>query len=563
MTSSSVRTEKRQAWREAKRRETAAASEAKTEAKAAAMKARKAAKGISGQQKADFDAERQAKKERYNHWRKEKSKKNKATGGYNGSRKPNRNTANRKNGNETAQEEMDERLDIAIEYIKVHRKLLTPVIADFAYVPDPRHQSYIYYTVPELLMLGLLSSMFNAESRRESNAIMSPVFVENISEFFPEIEKLPHADTLFNFLKSVDADEIEAVKLKLIKRLIKNKTLDPFKTKGSLTFVLDGVHKYTRDYEWCQNALVRRVNGSQGEELHYYAYAVEASILLPGGRTLPVMTEFMDRASYGDCGTDTTKAKQDCETNAAKRLITRLRDCFPCLNIRLAADGLYATGPMLRLCLDMRINPIFVLQEKSLPSVWEEIRAHTASGMCGEKTPQTCNDIGQTFRWVNNIDYSYVDGNKNNLIRLHVAVCNETRIEFDKKTGITKEQRSTFAWVSLSPFSASNVVARCNGDGRSRWSIETQNRIEKHDGYAYTHCFTEDWEAMRAYHFLMQMAYILNTLMLLSAKFAPIVEERGSQRTVDYLWTIFNGAILDYQTMREQMPDKYQLRLPA
>jgi len=528
---------------------------ARKEAKAAAKAARK---GVSPKEEAKFDEEQEERRAKSAEWNEEKAGRNREAGGYNGSRKPDRNIDNRKNGNTNAEEEMAERLGVAIEFIKVNKRYLEPVIADFAGVCDPRHQSYISYSVPELLFFGLLSFIFQAGSKRGSNALLSPVLLRNVNEFFTQIEKLPHADTLGNFLREIKADEIEDVKLRLIERLIRNKSLDAFKIDGNIVFIIDGVNKFTRDYEWCQNALVRRVGDKSDDDRRYFAYALELSIMLPGGHTLPVMTEFVDRAQYGDCGTDTAKAKQDCETNAAKRLITRLRDRFPCLGMALAADGLYATGPMLQLCQEKRIDPMFTLQDKSLPSIWEEFRAQVASGMHGERPLRECNDVGQVFRYVNDIEYEYGDDKRR--ITLNVAVCEESRRTFNQKTGAVESTTSTFAWSSLTRFSDKNVEHRCNRIGRARWNIETQNRIEKYDGYAYEHCFSQDWEAMRAYHFLMQIAYILNTLTFLSTKFAPIVKARGITKSIRYIWLIFDGVILDHAAIRERLPAKYQIR---
>lgn len=42
--------------------------------------------------------------------------------------------------------------------------------------------------------------------------------------------------------------------------------------------------------------------------------------------------------------------KQDCETNAAKRLLGRLKQDYPRLPICIQADNLYETQPMMELC---------------------------------------------------------------------------------------------------------------------------------------------------------------------------------------------------------------------
>ena len=54
------------------------------------------------------------------------------------------------------------------------------------------------------------------------------------------------------------------------------------------------------------------------------------------------------------------------------------------------------------------------------------------------------------------------------------------------------------------PLNAANVHERCNLGARYRWGIETNFLVEKHQGYAYEHCFAKDWNAMRGYHYLMR-----------------------------------------------------------
>jgi hypothetical protein len=43
-------------------------------------------------------------------------------------------------------------------------------------------------------------------------------------------------------------------------------------------------------------------------------------------------------------------SKQDCETNAAKRLLGRLKKEYPRLQICIQGDALYTTEPMMKLC---------------------------------------------------------------------------------------------------------------------------------------------------------------------------------------------------------------------
>lgn len=43
-------------------------------------------------------------------------------------------------------------------------------------------------------------------------------------------------------------------------------------------------------------------------------------------------------------------SKQDCELNAAKRLVKRIKKNYPRLNICIQGDALYAVEPFMELC---------------------------------------------------------------------------------------------------------------------------------------------------------------------------------------------------------------------
>jgi hypothetical protein len=182
---------------------------------------------------------------------------------------------NGKNGNATAAEEMDERAAHAAEMLRIDLVYLSDIINDFSNLDDPRDRRRITYTLAELMTFGILSFRFHAESRRDSKAKISPVIWENIRDFFPLPNGVPHADTLGNLLERLDADQFEGKKLNLIDRLIYGKKLDAFYVDGRLPIIIDGVRKFTRDYEWCPKALESRVSGKE-DEYRYYASALEA-----------------------------------------------------------------------------------------------------------------------------------------------------------------------------------------------------------------------------------------------------------------------------------------------
>ncbi len=475
-------------------------------------------------------------------------------------RKADRNISNRKCKFETALDEIKDRYELAAETLKVYSRYLPGILKDLSEIEDTRNPKKITHKLSLLMLYGIFAFVFHMSSRRDSNSEMTTVFMENMRAFFPELESLPHSCTLARLLEDIDVGHIEDVTVDFLNKLIRDKKLVNYMVNKRYLIAIDGVHKFTREREWCENSLRKHKKGEPEGIYQYYASALEASLVLPEGLTIPFMTEFMDRSEYGDEGTDTEKKKQDCELKAFKRLAWRLKEHFPRLNIAVTLDGLYANGPLIELCQSYGWDYMIVLKDGSLKTVWEDIKGIDEIGNVEEYSGTEINGVRQKFRWVNDIDYRYGENGTKN-VKMNVAMCIETRNEFDQKTGQEIDKTKKFAWISFKEINKKNVETRCNLMGRPRWNIETQNLVEKHHGYAYGHCFSYNWNAMKGYHYLMHLGHILNIMTLYSSNLIGRVKEKGARRTIKLIWLAFKGEILDIERLKMMIQSKYQIRL--
>ncbi len=476
------------------------------------------------------------------------------------SRKSDRNILNQKSEFETAGEEMEDRNQVATEVLKVYKRYIPCLLKDLASIKDPRNPRKIEHKFTMLMLYGIFTFVFNRSSRRAADASMTVVFMENMREFFPELDTLPHSSTLARVLEDIDANDIEAVTVNMIKRLISDKKLINYMVDKKYVIAIDGVHKFTREWEWCKNSLTKHKTGQPEGVNQYYANALEASIVLSEGLTIPILSEFMDREKYSDKGTSTEKEKQDCELKAFKRLSDKLKTYFPRLNIAVTLDGLYANGPLMKLCQKNNWDYMIVLKDKSLKTVWEEVETHIRDGIANKHSRMGANKVLQEFRWVNNIEYRY-GKSLSEKISINVVECNETFTYNDSKSGQEMVKVTRYVWISCKPVTASNVEKRCNLIGRPRWNIEIQNLIEKYHGYAYSHCFSYNWNAMKGYHYIMHIAHIINVLLLYSTEIIGRVKKKGVRRFIELLWLIFEGGIIDTDRIKNSLKQKYQIRL--
>jgi len=370
----------------------------------------------------------------------------------------------------------------------------------------------------------------------------------------PELDSMPHADTLFRLLRDIDVDHLEAAHVALIQRLIRGKKFRRYLINNCYPIAIDGTQKLARDSLWSPEALQRHVGAPDAQRPQYYVYVLEANLAFQNGLCLPLLSEFLE-FTQGDIDNN----KQDCEQRAFERLSARLKRLFPRLPIVLLLDGLYANGPVMARCRDYHWDFMIVLQDKSLPSVWEEVQGLRAL-QPDNRLQRTWGTRHQRFCWVNGIEYTY-GPNARHRLAAHVVVCEEHWQQLDDNAEPVSNT-SRHVWLSSRPLNSHNVHQRCNLGARYRWGIEASFLVEKHQGYHYEHCFSYHWNAMKGYHALMRLAHLLNTLARFSRALARHYHELGVRGFLQFVReTCANPWLGDGERLRALLNRPFQLQL--
>jgi hypothetical protein len=337
--------------------------------------------------------------------------------------------------------------------------------------------------------------------------------------------------------------------------LVRNKKFDRFLVNGRYPVAIDGTQKLVRKELLSPGWQERTLNkGTKAEKTQYYVYVLEAALSLPNGMTLPLLSEFLDYEK-GDVARD----KQDCETKAFKRLTKRLRARFPRLPITLVLDGLYPNGPVFEICRAYHWEFMIVLQDGSLPAVWDEFNRLVKLERDANLT-MAWNGRRQVFRWVNDIEHNFgANGKKRQMV--HMVECKESWEEIDPATLEQVTKTSRHVWLSSEPLTKRNVHERCNLAARHRWNIEEQNLTEKRQGYQYEHCFSHDWQAMKGYHYLMHLAHALNELAQYSEALIEAVKRTGVRPLIKLIRDSLVHPWLDPEKVAKALSPTPQLRL--
>jgi len=464
-------------------------------------------------------------------------------------------TPNRKSEYETVEEEKDDRRIAVIEQVRIFREKLPILLNQLRKIKDPRNPRKIKHKLAVVMIYGILCFIYQMSSRREANREMTrPMFFSNLKLLFPELESIPHNDTLMRLLSGINVDEIESIYIDLVRKFIRNKKFVRYLIDKSYPIALDGSQKFTRSWLWAEECLERKTKTNNNDtEKQYYVYVLEACLVFHDGMTIPLMTEFLEYTQG-----DMQRNKQDCELKAFYRLTAHIKKEFPALPIMLFLDGLYPNGPMIEYCLQKKWQFMIVLQDKSLKSVWEEFE--------GLKKLEKNNTLElkwgnrrQHFEWVNGIEYYYGPGEAKKQI-IHMIICEESWEEIDKD-GKTVSKRARHCWISSKPLNAGNVHERCNLGARHRWGIEEDFLVEKHHGYQYEHCFSYDWNAMRGYHYLMHFGHLFNILACYSVSLVRKVKTYGIRGFIKFIRETMAAPWLDPLLVNNLLNRPFQLRL--
>jgi len=187
--------------------------------------------------------------------------------------------------------------------------------------------------------------VYQFSSRREVNKKMAmPQFQANLQTLFPELESLPHADTLCRLLEKIDVSQIEQSHLDLVRHLIRGKKFCKYLINNCYPIALDGSQKLAGDILWDGHLLERRVGKKEDEKTQFYVYVIETALVFNNGMTIPFLSEFLEFAAGAR-----EEDKQDCEMRAFHRIVQRVKAFFPACRSCCYSMVYTPTAPSLRI----------------------------------------------------------------------------------------------------------------------------------------------------------------------------------------------------------------------
>lgn len=171
--------------------------------------------------------------------------------------------------------------------------------------------------------------------------------IENISKSLGvELNELPHYDTINNFLKKLEVNQLEKIRKYMINEMLKKRSFEHYRYKDKYWKVaIDATGMFSFKEKHCEHCLKRKYKNKETgeiERVEYYHNVLEAKLVL-GDMVFSIATEFIEN-EHEDV------EKQDCELKAFSRLAERLKKDYPKLPICILGDSLYACRRVFNTC---------------------------------------------------------------------------------------------------------------------------------------------------------------------------------------------------------------------
>jgi len=338
------------------------------------------------------------------------------------------------------------------------------------------------------------------------------------------VESIPQASQMREVLDEVDREKFRPVFKNWFHRLQRGKHLEQFQLPDqSYLCVMDGSQYFASNSVHCDSCLSKEHRNGTVTFSHQI---LQGAVVYPGIRqVIPLMPEEIRNTD----GTD----KQDCEINAGKRFIRKLRQDHPHLKITLGGDGINSHQPLIEVAREEGMNFILVAKPDDHKIMMEWVEEQKKMGEVGRLS--VVDDRGRThvYEWINQVP---LNGKKETIevnffsYQLIVEESGERKLTYRN------------SWITDFELSKHNV-AKMVGFGRCRWKIENEcfNTL-KNQGYNIEHSYGHGKKNL-SFNFLILtlFAFFSHQISELTDDlFKACRKKLGSKR---HLWETVRSAI--------------------
>ena len=353
---------------------------------------------------------------------------------------------------------------------------------------------------------------------------------ENLKRLYG-IGQVPSDTAMREILDPLDPDCLRPAFRSVFRQLQRGKALEPMAFyQGCYLLALDGTGYFSSPTIHCDSCLEKK-NSKTGEVT--YAHQMLGAVLVH-----PDFREVIPLAPEPIVKQDGT-TKNDCERNAAKRLLRKTRREHPHLPLIVVEDGLASNAPHIRELLDLNLHFILGVKPGDHGFLFEKLIAAYDDDRVTTLTGRTKNNRPFELCFVNGLPLN--ESNQDLLVNF---------LQYSE-FGPDGEPVKLFSWVTDFTLTTRNAQQLMRG-GRARWKIENETfNTLKNQGYQFEHNFGHGEQNLSVvFAMLMMLAFLVDqTQQLCCPLFRATWQRFGSKRLLwDNLRSHFRHFV--FESMR-------------
>jgi len=367
-------------------------------------------------------------------------------------------------------------------------------------------------------------SLLSFEERRLEDA-------ENLQRLFG-IERVPSDSGLRDILDPVQPDSLRPMFKEVFRQLQRGKALEPLAFyQGHYLLSIDGTGSFSSEKISSESCLVKK---SRSGKITYYQQVLGAAIVHPDFKeVIPLAPEMIIRQDGS--------TKNDCERNAARRFLKKLRQDHPHLPLIVVEDGLSSNAPHIRDLQNHNMHFILGAKCGDHPLLFHLLEEAIKNGDAQEHCIMDPANpkITHVFRFLNDVPL-----NQSNL---------DCKVNFINYYQHTEGKKTIhFSWVTDFTVTEDNLYQLMRG-GRARWKIENETfNTLKNQGYHFEHNYGLGKQHLSEnFVMLMMLAFLVDqTQQLTSELFRNVWKKVKTKRALwENVRTLFNSHDLDSMEM--------------
>ena len=408
----------------------------------------------------------------------------------------------------------------------------------FEQIPDHRAKNVVHH-LDEVLMSAYAifalkyPSLLCFEQQSQSEKL-------NMRTLFG-INKLCSDAQMRRILDELDPEHLQGLYARHFAYLRELGLLRQYRFLGKhLLLSIDGVEYFNSQQVHCDKCLDKK---QRGGSINYSHSMLGAVLVHPDHREVfPIASEAIQKQDGN--------SKNDCELNAAKRLLDQLQIYYKDQPMVIIEDALYANEPHLERILANAWDFIVSVKPASHETLFKHFEERKNRGQV-KKLIQNKTGIDHHFYWINNVP---LNGKGN--VRVNLLYYEEHQ---------AKGKVKRWTWVTSLVLNAHSVFAIMRA-ARARWKIENETfNTLKNQGYHFDHNFGHGYKHLsNVMAIMMLLAFLIDQIIqAISTTFQKVwAEVKTKARIWEYARALFMTTVIpSFKELSIYIADAYRVQL--